>query len=145
MKCKNFKVRSKKYKYYNYCTLLKKEIQYNYCKNCEYKEYKQYKSIKQKTSKQAKLENNRFSLFTSDLSKCYFCPNNKEHMHEIFRGRNRPNSMKYGLCLPICHVCHERYQDDPIFNEIWHIKGQEVFEKHYPDLDFLEIFGRNYK
>lgn len=145
MKCKHLKTRSRKYRYYNYCTKLKKEIQYNDCKICNLKEYKSYKPLKQKTSKQAKIEKNRFSLFTDDLSKCYFCPNKKEHIHEIFRGRNRSNSMKYGLCLPICHMCHDRYQDDPIFNEIWHIKGQNKFEEIYPDLEFIKLFGKNYK
>ena len=145
MKCKHLKTRSKKYRYYNYCTKLKKEIQYKDCENCNLKEYKDYKPLKQKTSKQAKLEKERFSLFTDDLSKCYFCNNKKNDMHEIFGGRNRANSMKYGLCLPICRSCHIKYQNDPVFNEIWHIRGQSKFEEVYPGLAFLGIFKKNYK
>ena len=145
MKCKHLKTRSRKYRYYNYCTKLKKEIQYNDCKICNLKEYKSYKPLKQKTSKQAKLEKNRFSLFTDDLNRCYFCGNPKDDMHEVFGGRNRTTSMKYGLCLPLCRSCHIKYQNDPLFNEIWHIRGQIKFEEVYPDLEFIKLFGENYK
>ena len=145
MKCKHLKIRSKKYKYFNYCSVLKKEIQYSNCKNCEYKEYKNYKPLRKKSSKQTKLERTRFSLFTDNLSECYFCDNPKNDMHEIFSGRNRTASMKYGLCLPLCRSCHSKYQNDPLFNEIWHVRGQLKFEEVYPNLNFLEIFKKNYK
>ena len=145
MKCKHLKIRSKKYKYFNYCSVLKKEIQYSNCKNCEYKEYKNYKPLRKKSSKQTKLERTRFSLFTDNLSECYFCDNPKNDMHEIFSGRNRTASMKYGLCLPLCRSCHIKYQNDPLFNEIWHIRGQIKFEEVYPDLEFIKLFGKNYK
>ncbi len=145
MKCKHLKIRSKKYKHFNYCSALKKEIQYSNCKNCEYKEYKTYKPLRQKSSKQAKFEENRFSLFTDDLSKCYFCSKPKNDIHEIFGGRNRTTSMKYGLCLPVCRSCHIKYQNNPLFNEIWHVRGQIKFEEVYSGLAFLEIFKKNYK
>ena len=143
--CKYLKIRSKKYKYFYYCSILKKETQSNDCKNCEYKEYKNYKPLRQKSSKQTKIEKDRFSLFTDDLSKCYFCDNKKDDMHEIFSGRNRANSMRFGLCLPICRSCHIKCQNDPLFNEIWHIRGQLKFEEVYPGLAFLGIFKKNYK
>jgi hypothetical protein len=53
--------------------------------------------------------------------------------------------MQYGLCQRLCLDCHRKFQDDVLFNEKWHKKGQEAFEKTYPDLDFIKIFGRNYK
>ena len=127
------------------CKRTKKQITFDNCKNCKYKEYKTYKPLRQKSSKQTKIEKERFSLFTDDLSKCYFCDNKKDDMHEIFSGRNRANSMKYRLCLPICRSCHIKYQNDHIFNEIWHIRGQLKFEEVYPDLEFLDIFKKNYK
>lgn len=127
------------------CKRTKKQVTFDNCKNCNLKEYKNYKPLKQRTIKQAKLEKTRFSLFTDDLSKCYFCNNPKDDIHEIFSGRNRTNSMRFGLCLPICRSCHIKYQNDPVFNEIWHIRGQSKFEEAYPDLDFLDIFKKNYK
>ena len=102
--------------------------------------------IKKKSSKLAKLEKERFSLFTDDNNKCFMCGSTYNlTWHEIFRGRNRPNSMKYGLCLRFCINCHELYQENKKFNDCWHIKGQLKFEEVYSDLDFVKIFGRNYK
>lgn len=100
--------------------------------------------LKKKSNKLAKLERNRFSLFTDNMNKCYFCPNKKDHIHEIFCGRNRQNSMKYGLCLPICESCHSKYQNNFLFNKEWHKKGQAMFTKTYPDLKFENIFKKNY-
>lgn len=147
------------------CKRNKEEICLKDCSNCPYKEYKKctitvkkttYKwknaqkspvycaKMKQRSNKLAKLEKNRFSLFTDNMNKCYFCPNKKDHIHEIFCGRNRQNSMKYGLCLPICESCHSTYQNDFLFNEKWHKKGQAMFNKTYPDLNFENIFKKNY-
>ena len=101
--------------------------------------------LKQKTSKLAKLERNRFSLFSDNKNKCYFCPSTYNlTWHEIFRGRNRSNSMKYGLCLRICLSCHKKYQENKVFNDEWHKKGQAMFIKTYPDLVFEDIFRENY-
>lgn len=101
--------------------------------------------MKQKSNKLANLERKRFSLFTDNLTKCYFCSNKKNHMHEIYSGCRRQTSMKYGLCLPICESCHSKYQNNKIFNDFWHKKGQVIFETIYPDLNFIDIFGKNYK
>ena len=147
------------------CKKSKKEICLKDCSNCPYKEYKKctitvkkstYKwknaqkspvycaKMKQRSNKLAKLEKNRFSLFTDNMNKCYFCPNKKDHIHEIFCGRNRQNSMKYGLCLPICESCHSKYQNNFLFNKEWHKKGQAMFNKAYPDLKFEDIFKKSY-
>ncbi len=100
--------------------------------------------MKQKSNKLANLERKRFSLFTNDLTKCYFCPNKKDHMHEIYSGCRRQASMKYGLCLPICESCHSKYQNNKRFNDFWHKKGQTKFEEVYPNLDFNSLFNKNY-
>ena len=101
--------------------------------------------MKQKTSKLRKLENNRTSIMTDNLKKCMLCERNAVNKHEIFFGRNRKNSMKYGLVMPLCYRCHIEIHRNSIQQAIWHVKGQEKFEEIYPDLDFLKIFGRNYK
>lgn len=145
MNCKNFKIRSKKYKYYHYCTLLKKEINYDDCRNCEYKEYKEYKKMKQRTTKQAKLEKERFSLFTDDLDHCIICGKPKDHLHEVFFGSHRRVSIKYGMVIPLCCFHHDLMHKSSELQKIWHIKGQNKFEEIYPDLSFIDIFDRNYK
>lgn len=133
------------------CKLRKKEILLKDCINCSYKKYKKCTKksdycakLKQRSKKLAKLERNRFSLFTNNMNKCYFCLNKKDHIHEIFCGRNRQNSMRYGLCLPICELCHSKYQNDVVFNLKWHKKGQAMFNKTYPNLKFEDIFKKNY-
>ena len=159
MYCINLKNKQIKRRRFLYCNLLKQEITYNNCKCCTSKEFKAKKctvnkkncaklqrltELRKRTNKLAKLEKNRFSLFTNNMNNCYFCTAKKDHIHEIFCGRNRQNSMRYGLCLPICKNCHNRYQNDFNFNEKWHKKGQAVFNIAYPNLNFIKIFGRNY-
>lgn len=131
------------------CKKKKKIISLKDCTNCSSKEYlvksNQYQ-LKNTTIKRAKLERKRFSLFSKDTKHCYFCSSSFElTWHEIFRGRNRSNSMKYGLCLRMCLFCHEKYQEDKHFNDFWHVKGQATFEETYPELDFVKIFKKNYK
>jgi len=130
------------------CSFKESESNNNQIKNTSKTNYKQLQSttkLKNKSNKLAKLEKNRFSLFTNNKDKCMFCSATTNlTWHEIFRGRNRVNSMKYGLCLRMCLKCHVLYQEDPIFNDLWHKKGQVKFNKTYPDLDFIDIFKINY-
>lgn len=145
MTCKNFRIRTKKRTKYYYCTVLRKEIQYSQCSNCEYKEYKQYKTIKSRTNKLAKLERNRYSVFTDDLSTCYLCGQDKQELHEIFAGANRLNSMKYGFVLPLCHNCHSEIQNNVDFNNFWHKEAQLYFEENIGTREeFLKVFRKSW-
>lgn len=155
MNCKHFKRRSKNYKYYLYCTKLKKEITFENCKCCDLKEYKERKPIKKRTAKQAKLERDRFSILTNNLNKCIEC--GREHceinLHEIFYGTGkRKLSMKYGLVIPLCTVsCHNQVNSigihfDKQMCDKWVIKGQKKYMKHYNKTkdEFRKVFGKNY-
>lgn len=130
------------------CKLDKNKIIFKDCKNCKFAKYegksKEYK-IKNKSKGLAKLERNRTSLFTDNKNKCMFCPS-AYHLtwHEIYPGRNRKNSMKYKLCLRMCLRCHDKYQEDVKFNDFWRKKGQVIFNKTYPGLNFEDIFRINY-
>lgn len=149
MNCKNRKIRTKKYKKYMYCSVLKKEISYNDCSNCGYKEYKKYKPIKKRTYSLAKAEKERFSILTTNLDKCIICGKKRDNLHEIFYGTGkRQLSIKYGCVIPLCYQHHLEIHDihnNGVLSIIWKVKCQEMFEKVYPNLDFLEIFGKNYK
>ncbi len=157
-KCKYLKI---KLNHTIYCTKLKKEIQLKHCTNCKHKEYqkkipvliknrtntKKNDGIKKKSAKLSKLERDRFSLFTDNKDECMFCDNTTDlTWHEIYRGKNRPNSMKYGLCLRMCLRCHERWQEDKSFNDYWHKLGQQRFMQYYHKSkeDFRDIFRKNY-
>lgn len=96
----------------------------------------------------SKLEKNRFSILTKDLSRCYICGMPRQELHEVFFGKNRINSMIYGCVVPLCYehhrgntgVHHNWLLDDQLKHQC-----QKQFEKTYPNLDFLSIFYKNYK
>lgn len=163
----NYCIYLKKRKNKPFCKLLNKEIPFCRCQECVNKEYKIKKSnshqinkkstlkeksplksgkMKTKSNRLAKLERNRFSVFTNNKDKCMFCPATTNlTWHEIFRGRNRANSMKYGFCLRMCLNCHEEKQDDVFFNNFWHRKAQLYFEEYIGSKEeFLKIFRRNF-
>ena len=99
--------------------------------------------MKVKSKKLAKLERDRFSILTYDLETCIICGKPKQDLNEIFCGRNRQNSMKYGLVMPMCRLCHTEYTNNREMQLKWMKIGQKKFEEVY-ELDFLEIFKRNY-
>lgn len=132
------------------CKKTGKEVTYSKCNNCTLKKYKPTKSlnkktpIKKKTNKLIKLEKERFSIFTDDLSHCILCGKKKEHLHEVIFGSNRLNSIKYGIVIPLCSKCHLECHKNSQLQRVWKVKAQIMFEKTYPNLDFIKIFGRNY-
>ena len=152
-----------------YCKKLKSDIKISNCSNCIYKEYnctissnnnqmpdnainkdnqpiwsKKSLKLSNKSKKLAKLERNRSSILTDDLDHCFICGRPKEDLHEIFMGRNRLNSIKYGLVLPLCREHHILIHNDLNTRLIYFKLGQKKFNEVYPNLDFVEIFGRNY-
>lgn len=102
--------------------------------------------MKYKTKKLANLEKNRFSIFTDNLNICMFCGMKATDLNEIFRGRNRKNSMKYGAVIPLCRRCHCKITDNYNLEMKWKIKGQEKIMNYYNINieEFINIFGRNY-
>lgn len=146
MYCINLKKKNNK----PYCKVLKKEVSLFQCNGCAKKEFKnknaQYsKKIVQKSKKLFKLEKNRFSVFTSDLSKCYICKKQKDDLHEIFGGKNRQNSIKLGLVLPLCRECHRLAHFNTDFSDFLHKLGQSYYEDNLGSKnDFILIFKRNY-
>ncbi len=103
------------------------------------------KHIKKKSSKLAKLENNRFSIITNNLDKCYICKKaKKEDLHEVFGGRNRQISMKYGLVIPVCRKCHDTIPKSKTLTQKLHEVGQKAFEKEYKSENFIKVFGKSY-
>ena len=144
MYCKNLK---QKVNRKLYCKKLKSDIKISECSNCKYKEYlikTNSTKLKNRTSKQAKLERNRFSILTSDLDHCVICGAKKDHLHEVFFFFFLLNSIKYGLVIPLCSAHHVEMHKNKEWQDYWHKKGQQAFMTYYPDLDFIEIFKINY-
>lgn len=71
------------------------------------------------------------------------------HKHHIFGASNRKHSEKYGLFVWLKPELHNMSNMGVHFNKDFDLylkkKGQEAFEITYPDLNFLVIFGKNYK
>lgn len=137
------------------CNKLKKEITFDDCKNCKYKEYKERKPIKQRTAKQAKIERDRYSILTDDLTTCIECGkrNCNINLHEIFYGTGkRKLSIKYGLVIPLCDdKCHDQVNSrgihfDVVMRDKWHKIGQQKAMEHYDWSieDFRDVFGKSY-
>ena len=151
MNCKNLKQKVNKKLY---CKKLKSDIMISECNNCKYKEYKSGYSrkspimngLKKRTSKQVKLERNRYSILTNDLEHCILCGAKKDHLHEVCFGRNRANSIKYGLVIPLCSTHHTEMHRNKEWQDCWHIIAQKKFMEYYHKSvdEFIEIFKINY-
>ena len=104
---------------------------------------KKPKTIKKKSSKLAKLERNRYSIITYNLDICYVCKKHKkDHLDEVFGGRNRQTSMKYGLVIPICFKCHRKLTDNPLLKKEIQEEAKQKFIKKYSEEKFINEFGR---
>lgn len=146
MNCKNLK---QKVNRKLYCNKLKREIKISECSNCKYRQYSiksNSTKLKYRTKKQAKLERNRFSILTNDLDHCVICSSKKDHLHEVFFGRNRANSIKYGCVIPLCSTHHTEMHRNKEWQDYWHIVAQKRFMEYYHKSvdEFIEIFKINY-
>lgn len=145
MKCLHFKIRTKNYERYFYCTKKKKIIDFNDCKNCKYKEFKKIKELKKKSNKLKKLEAKRYSILTNNLKLCYICQEKKkDDLHEIFGGSNRQKSMQWGLVIPVCRECHDEWDINEELRRKIQQKAKEEFIKENTKEKFREEFGKNY-
>ena len=91
-----------------------------------------------------RLEKMRYSILTDDLSRCYLCGLPKQDLHEIYFGKNRVNSMKWGCVVPLCRNCHNKVHNTHEVDIMLKQKCQLRFEQIYHDVDFLDIFMKNY-
>lgn len=82
-------------------------------------------------------------LFNGDFSE-----KNNLQEHHVFGAGNRTLSTKYGLLVYLC-IYHHTEGPEAVHNNAFnmdclHQLGQKTFEVNYPNLDFKEVFGRNY-
>ncbi len=124
------------------CKKYKKLISIKECNNCKFKEYQKKRK---KSSSIANLERKRKSVFTDDLDHCILCGSKKDNLHEIFFGKNRLNSIKYNLVIPLCFKCHQEMHINKEWQELWHIKGQLYWESFIGSrIEFINVFRENY-
>lgn len=90
----------------------------------------------------------RISIIQEDTRYCYVCGRPATEIHHcIFGTANRKLSDKYGLVVGLCYDhhrgnkgVHQNRELDLMLKKT----AQEAFEAHYPNIDFLAVFGRNY-
>ena len=92
----------------------------------------------------------RYSILQKEMNECWFCGAKRNlNIHECFFGTGkRALSIKYGCCVSLCathhnlsntSVHHNREMDLNLKREM-----QKKFERVYPELDFIKIFGKSY-
>jgi hypothetical protein len=89
------------------------------------------------------------SFSKGECFRCKKCPPEViTTWHEPLMGRKYKRlSEKYGLRVPLCFPgCHEYAQEEPSqeYNRYLQKLMQRKFEREYPHLSFMSIFGRNY-
>lgn len=146
IKCIYSRVRHKQGQIYWYCTKTRENVEKTCYIECLYKECKTLTKLKQKSKKQKALEQSRYSILQDNLNKCFFCSNKSTDWHELLKGRNRKNAIKWGLCVRICRNCHTKTENDSIFYQEGQIIAQKKWQEHYKknEEDFIKEFGRNY-
>lgn len=90
---------------------------------------------------------------------CFYCGSPFAERHEVYRGSNRQNSIRYGFQVDLCPSCHDgitnlRSDEDIARDQYWKKRCQREFEaemirEHGLSKEgarelFMEIIGRNY-
>lgn len=89
-----------------------------------------------------------FSIVQEDMTCCYVCGRYGTEIHHIFFGTaNRKLSDQYGCVIGLCREHHRGnkgvHQNRELDLKIKRV-GQKAFMEHYPEADFLAVFGRYY-
>ena len=147
-KCREYKTKNKNNSSHKNkkCTVIVKNNAF-YNKNAQING-KQCAKMKTKSNKLAKLERNRFSVFTDDLEHCILCSKPREHLHEIIYGKNRINSMKYNFVIPLC-ANHHTGKEGIHFNRELDLYYKRLCQIYFENnignrIEFIKIFGRSY-
>lgn len=152
--CKHLKRRKNK----PYCNLLKIEISFSQCWECNDKEikYKIKKPMKLRSNKLARKEKRRFSIIYTDLSKCCVCglktgifdsrlgSYTQIEKNEVFSGAYRSVSIEDGMVMPLCIFCHKQFHKDSTMNLKFKIKFQKEYLKTHTLENFISRYGQNY-
>ena len=92
----------------------------------------------------------RYSIIQKE-KKCYICNAIQNiHIHEVFYGKNRNNSIKDGCCLYLCGYHHNQSNEGVHFNHDLDTKLKQIAEwtwiEHYgkTEDDFISRYGRSY-
>lgn len=93
-----------------------------------------------------KLDSNGYARSILHEGDCIYCRNSETVRHEVFRGKNRSNSKKYGLWITVCPLCHMMIHNNIGLSHALMADAQVKAMKHYgwETKDFIQRFGKNY-
>lgn len=80
---------------------------------------------------------------------CFVCHSQRflEVHHCLHGTANRKMADKFGLTVYLCPYCHRGkygvHHNADLDNKL-KVIAQKAFEEHFPDLEFIDFFGRNY-
>lgn len=90
----------------------------------------------------------RYSIIQKDMSRCFICGRPNTHIHEVFFGKNRQNSIEYGCCVGLCPFHHNASSEGVHYNSTLDKILKEMFQREFIKLhseeEFMKIFKRNY-
>ena len=91
----------------------------------------------------------RSSIVQADTDYCFVCGRYGTEIHHIYYGvGNRSLSTRFGEVVGLCYNHHRGAQGVHNGNRGLDMElkkiGQRAFMEHYPQDDFLAVFGRNY-
>ena len=91
----------------------------------------------------------RYSILQKD-KKCYVCGSAVVHIHEVFFGNNRNQSIKDGCCVYLCPKHHNMSDLGVHFNKELDLHLKQIMEQKWLEYynktidDFIQTYGRNY-
>lgn len=92
----------------------------------------------------------RFSIL-QDKKECYVCGTTQNiNTHEVYFGKNRNNSIKWGCCVYLCGKHHNQSYEGVHFNPVLDSELKRTMEKRFLEYydksieEFIEIFKKNY-
>lgn len=92
-----------------------------------------------------------WSVFTDDLSHCYFTGSPIVERHHVFAGGRKKNCEKYGFVIPLHPYLHpngvhfKRTPENLQIDNKLKTMCQEYYEEHYGSREeFIKEFGKSY-
>lgn len=90
-----------------------------------------------------------YSIIQPDTDYCWWCGRYGTELHHVYYSvGNRQLADRMGLVVGLCYCHHRGSQGVHNGNKELDLKlkqvGQKAFMEHYPQDDFLTVFGRNY-
>ena len=149
MNCVYFRIRSKNYQKYMYCTKERKIVDYDYCKECNCKEFKEYTKIRNKKHNRTKKTDIRVdvkkAVWIRDNYRCIFCgtlvPISCANAHYIPRSAGGLGIEKN--IVTACNKCHHE-QDNGLNTKIYDEFVENYLKNKYSNWNKDDLIYKKY-